>query len=711
MASAHFRDVRRSDGDLDRFAVSRDLWPGGTLQMWQGKAAPRPASVFWPVDDAQVLAVLEAAVAQQKVVIPYGAGSGVCGGARGREDAWVLDLKSIDRISEVDPVRWMVEAGAGANGQHLEDHLAARGFTCGHSPSSIWCSTVGGWAAARGAGQFSSRYGVFEDMVLGMDVVAPGIGAFVVGEPGPSSPTARAPEAWMPLLLGSEGTLGVITRVRLRVWPQPETRWLRGYRFPGVGSALRAMRQLMQAELWPSVVRLYDPVDTWIGGKTKPKGGEGRDLGFVKQWLAWADELPDVRRRTLALPLSLPGVINRVAGAMATGCLLIVGWEGDPEVVASSVRAGQRLLAREGVDLGEDPGLRWFNSRHAVSYKLMPIFERGGFADTMEVAGSWSALPRIYDAVRAALSKTVVVMAHMSHVYPEGGSIYFSFAGKGEQGIYDATWKAALDAVLASGGTVTHHHGVGSLKAEAVSREIGPAVAGWRDLKEHLDPAGSLNPGRVFVDTARRTSVPAAHIAADDGLISVDAGDDVHARAARAQGRGFELLWAWERLPMPPRRFRAPWQAGWVEVRGRVGDQECVLGRGPRSASGPDLREWLLAHGEDVRCTVGVSPSALRWMGSARIDDPWGAALALLRSDLRPAVLTVADGRLLVGFRGPAADDLGALASSRVPGGLEVTAWRQPPVPTGLMRWCDPLDPDAIAVCPQGVMAREVRHG
>lgn len=645
--------------------------------MWHGEDAPQPARVFWPETDDQVAQLLKAASEQHRVLVPFGAGSGVCGGARGRRGSWVLDTKRLDEVGAVDREHWTVEAGAGVIGQVLEDALAAEGFTLGHSPSSLWCSTVGGWAAARSAGQFSSRYGVFEDMVLGLDAVAPGIGPFHVGLPGSRSPSRRLNGA-LPALLGSEGTLAVVTRVRMRVRPLPERRSLRGYRFADVPSALRAMRELMQAELWPAVVRLYDPVDTLVGGKTRPK--RARTEAWWKDWLSSVDRLPEVRRRTLALPLSMPGVLRGLADALATGCLLIVGWEGDPRVVDIQEHAGRRLLERDGEDLGEEPGKRWFSSRHAVSYKLMPVFERGGFADTMEIAAPWSKLPGVYARVRDAIEPTAVCMAHMSHMYPEGGSIYFSMAGLGDREVYDRTWSAALHAVRQAGATVTHHHGVGVLKAMEVSREVGPAVAGWRALKQTLDPANILNPGRVYVDGADWPDPPASDIQPGDGLVAFDLGAPLEARLRAATDAGGELAWPWTNAAGPPRWQRSPWQTTWVEVRGTLADTPCALGRGPRSASGPDVRPWLAEHGEDVVVTAGLVPSGERWMGRARVEHPWAVVRDLLRADLRPGMVGVHEGWLHVGFRGPAAAALGALASEHVPGGLEDCSWRVLPL-------------------------------
>jgi alkyldihydroxyacetonephosphate synthase len=689
--------VRHSDEALDLRAASRDLWPGGTLDDWQRRPAPHPARVWWPTDEEQVLAVLRAAVEEGREVVPYGAGSGVCGGARGKQEAWVVDTKALQRIGPLDEERMTVRVQAGVNGQHLEDWLRARGFTLGHSPSSIWCSTVGGWAAARSAGQFSSRYGVFEDMVLSLRGVAPAVGVFEVG------PDGDAPDEWLEHLLGSEGTLAVLTEVELRVWPVPERRWLRGFRADDIGQALEVMRALMQAELWPSVVRLYDPVDTRIGGKTKPKSDRGGP-SFLRRWLSRVERLPEVRRRTLALPLGLPGLLNQLVDGLASGCLLVVGFEGDPAVVEASVKAAEPLLAPLE-DLGPEPGERWFASRHAVSFKLMPVFERGGFADTMEVAGRWSQLQGIYDAVREAVRPHALVMAHMSHVYPEGGCIYFSFAGKGDRAVYTELWKAALGAVLAAGGTVTHHHGVGALKAEAASREAGAAVVGHHEVVEQLDPSKRMNPGRLFVQVDVDDAGPPPLLPPGDGLVRASASSPLEVRQAVAETAGVELMWPFEQLPGPARWHRCGWQQPWIELTGRVDGVRVRVGRGPRSASGPDLRGFV-ARQPDAEATMAVVPKGERWMGEGRCEQPWAVARQLLRSDLRPAVLTVVDGRLLVGFRGPAAEAFGALASQRVPGGLQPVPYAAHPLPAGPMEPCEPDDPDAVSVTPHDVLKR-----
>jgi alkyldihydroxyacetonephosphate synthase len=690
--------VRSSTHPLDLAAAARDAWPATTLAFWQGTEIAGPDRVFWPRDPDEVLAVLQAAAGSGTPVVPYGAGSGVCGGAAGKPGTIVLDLKRLDAIGPLDTERWVVRCEAGVLGQHLEDWLNARGFTLGHSPSSIWCSTVGGWAAARSAGQFSSRYGVFEDMVLAIDAVAPARGRFRVGEGG------DAPDAWLPLILGSEGTLAVITAVELRVWPLPEKRWLRGYKFPDVASAIRAMRALMQGELWPSVVRLYDPVDTRIGGRTKkqhPDATDAHHRKFYQDWLDAIDAIPAIRRHTIGLPLRLPGLVNTIFDGIVDGCLVVVGWEGAADVVDAVTPVGHAILTAEGEDLGEEPGQRWYDNRHGVSFKLMPIFERGGFADTMEVAVRWSDLERLYHEVRSAVRRYGIVMAHMSHVYPEGGSIYFSFAGHGDVKRYHETWNAAFEAVLRVGGTVTHHHGVGALKAAAASAEIGPAIAGWRSIKATLDPAAILNPGRLFVDVPHRAP-PHAPPASIDGLAESAWDATLAERQTAAAALDGEVMWPFERLPGPPRWQRPAWMVGWSKVSGELAGQACALGRGPRSAAGCDLRDWLVTQDLGATATFPISPAGDRWMGEATVSAPWQVARHLLRRDLRPSVLAVVAGRLRVGFRGPCAEKFGSIASAHVPGGLTPIAYDIAPIPSGPLVACDDTDARAAIVAPHG---------
>jgi len=279
-----------------------------------------------------------------------------------------------------------------------------------------------------------------------------------------------------------------------------------------------------------------------------------------------------------------------------------------------------------GRDLGAAPAERWYEHRHDVSWKLAPVFERGGFADTMEVASAWSCLGTLYRAVRDALARHALVMAHFSHAYPEGCSIYFSFAGRGDLGVYDAAWREALKAAHAAGGTVTHHHGVGVLKAAAAAEELGNALRVYARRKERLDPGGVMNPGRLFGSAPAPRPGPAPPagagpvfaVHAQDLLAEVDPWAAPEAIASTLAARGF-------RLGLPPDRPFAAWLPRWrpgmadrtvqpfYGLQARFPDGCAArLGVAPRSAAGPDLRWGLLrdAHAELVVVPVARADRA-----------------------------------------------------------------------------------------------------
>ncbi|MFZ5477931.1 MAG: FAD-binding oxidoreductase [Myxococcota bacterium] len=575
--------VDLDDSPRECLAHARDTMPRATLALaTRSGLPPAPAAVAFPRDEDEVAACLAWAEEEGVAVVPYGAGSGVGGGASGMAGAIALDTK---RMSLVGPVTdGAVRAGAGVIGQHLEDALEAQGFATRHSPSSIWCSTVGAWAAGRSAGQFSSRYGKFEDMVLATRVVAPraryGTGAWADGED------------LQPWVLGTEGQLGVVTEVLVRVNPVAQARRLSGWRFATVEAAWGAMRAVMQGDLHPAVLRLYDPVDTRLAGRgtaTKANAG-GRWLAGLRTAV---ESIPGMRQHLLALPLALPRLVNQLAQNVASGTVLIAGWEGDGADVDLRAELGERVLAEHGEPLGPGPGEHWYAHRHDVSYKMAPVFSHGGFADTMEVAATWSRLGGLYAGVREALGRHAVVMAHFSHAYAEGCSIYFTFAGTGSLEVYDAAWRDGLAAAAAAGGTVAHHHGVGTLKMHAAARELAGAIPRFRELKARLDPKGVLNPGRLFpdVDVAEPSS-PEPSIDAVSRVATLPAQAPAAERDAWLAERGWALRFPTDRpLAHALRRPRAPWEAPVLGACVHTPRGRAVFVDVPRSSAGPDPRE------------------------------------------------------------------------------------------------------------------------
>ena len=597
-------------------AYRRDLWPRDTLEMLKsGQRPPPPMVVALPTHADQVAAAIAWAGEHDVTVVPYGAGSGVCGGSRGRQGSLVIDMKRLNRIREININARTVRIQAGILGQHLEDQLGSLGWMTGHSPSSIACSTAGGYLAARSAGQFSSRYGVFDDMTLAAKAECP-LGTLLCG-----AWTPPGHEDWLPVLTGSEGGLGVVTDLLVRIHPLPQTRWLRGFAFSSVEEAWTAMQGLMQANLWPSVLRLYDPVDTKIGGKTK--ASDAKAGGGLFGWLKSAARAsPALNRHLMSIPLALPGLLNRIGRGLSDEVLLIVGFEGPLSVVSASVEAAEPFL-QSGRDLGPEPGEQWFKHRHDVSYKLAPVFMAGAFADTMEVAASWDQLPELYAQVQAALGRHTAVMAHFSHAYQEGCSIYFSFAGRGSTKTYDATWQAALDAARAAGGTVTHHHGVGVLKAEAAAQEAGHALRIWHEAKATWDPSNLMNPGRPFPtdppaphepEWPTPTEGPVFEINASSGTAKVDPDADPLAIQAVLAQSGLSL----RHLPDRPlglwlselrRGILDCWQTPLFSVQARFSDGTATrIFPAPRSAAGPDLRWTLIRRASVEWVEVPVRP-------------------------------------------------------------------------------------------------------
>jgi len=481
-------DVAASCDPADLWAMSRDCWPRAMLWTKAGLAPHPPDVVAWPASVEQVVGVVKLAAERHIPVVPFGGGSGVCGGAVPVHGGIALDLKKLVNPLRIDLAARTVETGAGIIGQRLEELLEAQGATLGHVPTSIRSATVGGWLATRSAGQLSSRYGKIEDMVLSLEAVD-GTGAILRTLEGPSA----GPDL-LQLLAGSEGTLAVITSARLRIWPKPRHRWLRGVRFRSLQHGLRALRSLMRSGLRPAIARLHDPLDTLLAGRP------GTPLD-VPQPLKWMVE--GAQSEALRVALHAPLLLNRLADALPSASLLILGFEGDEEECAEEGSAALMLCeAEDGEDLGPSPGERWLENRFRPSYRASPLFSAGAFVDTLDVATTWDRLDGLHRAVRRALSGLAFVRANFSHAYLEGCAIEFTFVGLAGAPAKDAgsaCWTAALSAAADEGATLSHHHGVGLARQAMLSREHGEGMRQLRALKKAFDPHAILNPGKLLL--------------------------------------------------------------------------------------------------------------------------------------------------------------------------------------------------------------------
>jgi alkyldihydroxyacetonephosphate synthase len=434
-----------------------DYWILAHLRARQGRLGGGPACVVKPASTEEVAAAIRLAQRHGVAVVPYGAGSGVVGGATPPARALVIDLRAMDRILELNETALYCRVQAGMMGGAYEAAVTARGYTSGNYPQSIDLSTVGGWVATRAAGQFSTRYGNIEDICFGLEAVLPS-GEVVRLEP---MPRASVGPSLRELFLGSEGTLGVITEVVLRLHPLPEERALASFAFPTMAAALDAARRVLRVGWRPAVLRAYDRTES------------------ARQFSAWAP---------------------------ADACLLLAVSEGPSTLVQAEIAACAReAAAGGGKPLGTEPVAHWLEARNTVpSWEF--FLEREMLADTIEVAATWDRIERVYDTVVAALGGApgvIVASGHSSHGYPQGTNIYFTFVMKPEdfaraEEAYLEAWSRALRATLAAGGTISHHHGIGRLRAPWLAEELGSAYPLLKDLKRALDPNGIMNPGALL---------------------------------------------------------------------------------------------------------------------------------------------------------------------------------------------------------------------
>lgn len=440
---------------------ARDRWVLAMLRERAGNPSLPPSAVVSPQSTEEVAQVLAWATDAGVPVVPRGGGSGVSGGAMAVRGGIVLDLSRLDRILEVDETSRTATVEAGVRGDRLEERLAESGLTTGHYPQSLAISTVGGWIAARSAGQASTAYGPIEDRVLGLVAVLAD-GRLLRMRPVPRSAAGLDLRL---LFAGSEGTLGVVTEATLALERRPDLAWL-AWRLPAFEAGLDLARPLVQEGIGPVILRVYDEPDALLSF-----GSIGHERGAVA---------------IAAIDAGVPGADERAAAART-----LAPATGAEELPAS---------------YGEHWWERRFDAVELYERIMGPerAFGDGVVVETVEMAGLWRDLADLYAGVGAALRPHAeAVGCHVSHGYGSGASLYFTMlireaSDEEAERAYLAAWEDAARACHEAGGTVTHHHGVGVLKAPFMEAEVGPAgVQVLRALEEALDPARILNPGKV----------------------------------------------------------------------------------------------------------------------------------------------------------------------------------------------------------------------
>jgi alkyldihydroxyacetonephosphate synthase len=433
------------------------------LALRAGDASGAPDAVVYPAGAEQVAAVLGACAATGVDVVPFGGGTSVVGGvtpsAQRTRPLISLDLARLDGLVAVDPASLTATVQAGITGPALDAALGEHGLTLGHHPQSFEFSTVGGWVATRSAGQASSGYGAIAELVTGLRCATPQ--GELVARDLPA--TAAGPDLRQ-LLIGSEGALGVITEVTLKVRPAPQVRRYEAWTFPSFTAGTQALRALEQAHAAPDVARLSDEAE-----------------------------------------VAMNRMVAAHTAAVADGVAAILGWEGEADDVAARAERSAAIARAHGGALAPgDGGAAWAAGRYAAPYLRDVLMDRGVLVETLETAAPWSRLEELHGAVaealRGALGQQTLVLCHISHLYASGASLYFTVLTGQRAGAEAEQWRtakaAALDALLAHGATITHHHAVGRDHAPWLGEEVGAlGVATLQAAKDRLDPAHVMNPG------------------------------------------------------------------------------------------------------------------------------------------------------------------------------------------------------------------------
>jgi alkyldihydroxyacetonephosphate synthase len=440
------------EADLTRY--SHDSWPLQTKLAAIGDHEYCPDIVVFPSSTQEVARLLEAATKNAMPVTARGLGSSVTGQPLPQYRGAVFDLTDLIEPIEVDEFNCTVTLGAGWAGGDLEDTLREIGFTTGHSPQSLYRSTVGGWVATMASGQLSSRYGGIEQLLVSAEVV---LSDGTIAQVGLNPRGAMGPDLKY-LFIGSEGVFGIVTKVTLRIHRTPEFTEREAFRLPSSTAALTAIRSIAQSGTDASLVRLYDPA-------------EARHVLQDSEFDDW---------------------------------LLCLAVEGAREPTQAAHKFLRSLvIEQDGLSMGSEPVERWITTRYDFSRIENILATPGGYAETIEVAHTWSRIGDLYETLTAALAELAEnVFGHFSHIYGQGASLYVIVSGQAETddeaiARLKSIWSTAMLTCLSEGAVLSHHHGAGLARAPYVAQAMGSAAEILSRVKAALDPQGILNPGKL----------------------------------------------------------------------------------------------------------------------------------------------------------------------------------------------------------------------
>lgn len=433
---------------------SYDWWPVTAKWKQQGKQPYRPDVIVYPETVDEVQELLKWANQHQIPVTAWGAGSAVTGAPLPLKGGITLNLSLLNQVLEIDETSLFVHVQAGKMGHKLEAELNEKGYTLNHSPQSLDRSTVGGWIATRATGQFSSRWGGIEDLAIAFTVVL---------ADGNLVATKRTPRAAIGpdirhFFMGSEGTLGVVTEVTLKIFPIAKQRLFEAVHFETVTAGVNAIREIMQTGLQPFLVRFYDE-------------DEARHAMQDKEF---------------------------------TGCVAFLGFEGLQAMAEAERNAALQICTKQrGLCLGPASVIAWMERRFDFSTVENILAQPGGYAETIEIAHFWGDILETYQALKIALAPLATeVLGHFSHVYTHGTSLYMILLGEAQdaaeaEAILMTIWETSMRICLEKGAVTSHHHGVGLARLPYIQEDLDSTLPVLQSLKDALDPNNILNPGKL----------------------------------------------------------------------------------------------------------------------------------------------------------------------------------------------------------------------